>query len=285
MRGAMPDYSPDASISRFRTSVQDPPRRAGAPTGGAHASRRPAPGRLPPSSHGMACTGPLIPGNLSRFEPALQARLHALYGRIEQGGMLRRARCCARRCGRSPRSGTQTRHSGFRILQGRCRLRCRSRAGCGAGCPAGGGARRAGKGAPGASNPVPPSRRRDRAADSGPPAPGGTAAAVGSPGGVSERPTQAPVLRLADRGRPLPPPPEPRGLSCGSRCASRAGQPPKRQPRAAVPRHRPLLGSHAPRKNHVNPSGVQGAPSRAARCGVSGPFRAELCEAGPASPI
>ena len=86
MRDAMPDYSPDASISRFRTSVQDPPPRAGAPTGGAHASRRPAPGRLPPSSHGMACTGLLIPGNLSRFEPALQARLHALYGRIGQGG-------------------------------------------------------------------------------------------------------------------------------------------------------------------------------------------------------
>ena len=101
------------------------------PPGGGSGARRPAAGYAMRSAEGPACAGLSSSGCLSHFEPALQARLHALYG-MSKGANTTRWRCRRRgrrRCRSPSRSGTQARRSGCKTSHSPCRARGRFRAG------------------------------------------------------------------------------------------------------------------------------------------------------------
>ena len=71
--------------ARFRTRAGYRPPHAAKPPGGGYGERRPAADYAMRSVEGPVHAGLLSSGCLSHFEPALQARLHALYGHVERG--------------------------------------------------------------------------------------------------------------------------------------------------------------------------------------------------------
>lgn len=88
MRDAMPDFVHDTGLGRFKTRPKYPAGQVAEPhDGGGNALRRPAsaPNYLSRGATWPVYTGLLNSGGLSHFEPAMQARLHALYDRIERG--------------------------------------------------------------------------------------------------------------------------------------------------------------------------------------------------------
>lgn len=88
MRDAMPDRAPDADLGRSRTRAEYiHARTAAPPVGGIRTARRPdlATGRPPRGETWSVYAGLLNSGGLSRFEPAMQARLHALYSHVGRG--------------------------------------------------------------------------------------------------------------------------------------------------------------------------------------------------------
>lgn len=88
MSDALHDRAPAVGRGWPKARAVRPPAWPDAqPDGSGHAQRRAAPvrGHLPRGESWLAYAGLLSSGNLSHFEPELQARLHALYSRARQG--------------------------------------------------------------------------------------------------------------------------------------------------------------------------------------------------------